>query len=627
MTHTPDDHALDTLIDARWQEQALGRRRFLQRLGLAAGATAASAALAACGGESGTGAAPGGSGRAPGGGATPATGATAAASQPVATAVPTAASSSIQATTAPGGAATAAPTSAMTAAMPKKVPQLTIANYDEPDTMDPHRTPSRHMWILGWAIYDPLVISTDKGEIFPNLAKSWEIAPDGLTYTFKLRDDVKFHDGTKFNAAAVKYNYDRVVDPKTGSLLSVDDIGPYESSAVVDEYTVSVRLKRPYGPFLRMISLQEFGMISPTAADKAGLEKYGRTPVGTGPWKFVEWVPQDRMVLTANPDYQWAQSRVYAHNGAPYIEKLTYRFVTDAQARIAALESGEVDAVISVPQREVERLEKTDKYQILKFNALGHPTSFIFNVQKAPTNELPVRRALNIGLNRAQIAQTLYANQNTPAYGPLSPASFGYWKGSEDANKYDLAAAQKLLDDAGWKVGASNVREKDGKRLSLELYVFGANGPVAEATQNALRDLRVDVKITVGPFTDQKGIGFDGKHNLMLVTFGAPDPRILRLLYHSDNYRTGGWNWTHMKDANPDMQKQLDAMLDAGEIATDPAMRVAHYTDAQRLLVENGIVLPVKNDFQIIGLKKSVQGWKMDDQNFHPRPYDVNLGS
>lgn len=634
MTHTPDHDtpdALPTAMETRLHAQTSSRRRFLQHLSLAAGAAAATAALAACGGEAGAPGAPGGAAaRTPAAAPTTATGPAA-----TTTAVPTAAASQSTAAPAAPAAATTAPTMAaagattapaMATAAPKKVPQLTIVNYDEPDTMDPHRTPSRHMWIVGWAIYDPLIISTDKGEIFPNLAKSWEISPDGLTYTFKLRDDVKFHDGTKFNAAAVKYNYDRVVDPKTGSLLSVDDIGPYESSTVVDEYTVAVKLKRPYGPLLRMLSLQEFGMISPTAADKLGLEKYGRTPVGTGPWKFVEWVPQDRMVLQANPDYQWAQGRVYGHSGAPYVDKLIYRFVPDAQARIASLESGEADAIISMPQVEVARLEKTEKYQVLKFNALGHPTSFIFNVQKAPTNELPVRRALNLGLNRAQITQTLYANQNTPAYGPLSPASFGYWKGVEDANKYDLAAAQKLLDDAGWKVGGANVREKDGKRLMLELYVFGANGPVAEAVQNALKDLRVEVKITVGPFTDQKGVGFDGKHNLMLVTFGAPDPRILRLLYHSDNYRTGGWNWTHLKDANPMMQKQLDDLLDQGEIATDPAKRVAFYTDAQKLLVENGIVLPVKNDFQIIGLKKTVQGWKMDDQNFHPRPYDVNLG-
>jgi len=599
-----------TWLDAHLRGQQGDRRAFLRRLSLLTAVGAASAAFAACGESAGS-----STSTAPASTSLPAP-----AAPP--TAVPTAAAS--VSTAAP--AASAAATTAPVGPMPKKGGTFTMGEYDEPDTMDPHRTPSRHMWIVGWSLYDPLVIATDKGEILPNLAKSWEISADGLTYTFKLRDDVKFHDGTKFDAKAVKYNYDRIVDPKTGSLLSNDDIGPYESSTVIDDSTVAIKMKRPYGPLLRMLSLQEFAIISPTAAEKFGLEKFGRNPVGTGPFKFVEWVAQDHLTVAPNPDYTWAQTKVYSHSGAPYLDKLIYRFVPDAQARIAALESGEVDAILSIPQTEIARLEGTGKFQVLKFNALGHPTAFIMNANKAPTNDIAVRKALNMGLNRAQITSTLFANQNTPAYGPLSPASFGYWKGCEEINKYDLAAAQKTLDDAGWKVGTSGSREKDGKKATIELYVFGANGPVAEAVQAALKDLKMDVKITAGPFTDQKAVGFDGRHNLSLVTFGAPDPRILRLLYHSDNFRNNGWNWTHLKEADAALQKQLDDFLDAGDTTADPAKRVEAYTAAQKILVENAIVLPVKNDFQIVGLKKSVQGWKMDDQNYHPRPYDISLG-
>ena len=538
--------------------------------------------------------------------------------------MPTAAAS--VATSAPPSAVAPAASSTKAAAAPKKVNEFIIGEYAEPDSMDPHRTPSRHMWIVGWAMYDPLVISDSKGQIFPNLAKSWEISPDSLTYTFKLRDDVKFHDGTKFNAQAVKYNYDRVVDPKTASPLSAADIGPYDSTTVIDDTTVAVKLKKSYGPFLRMLSLQEFGMISPAAGEKFGLQNFGRNPVGTGPWKFVEWVAQDHITLTANSDYNWAQQQIYGHNGVPYIDKLTYRFITDDQARVAALESGEVGAILLVPQIEVSRLEGTGKLQVQKFMAQGHPTAFIVNINKAPTNDPAVRKALNIGLDRAQIVSTLYANQNTAAYGPLSPASFGYWNQCETINKYNLATAQKMLDDAGWKVGSSSLREKDGQKLSLQLYVFGTNGPVGEAVQNALKALNVDVKIVQGPFSDQAGVGFDGKHHLIMVTFGAPDPRILRTLYHSANISPTGWCWTHLKDANPDLQKQLDNYLDQGDSLTDPAKRVDAYASAQKLIVENGLVLPVKNDFQIVGLQKQVQGWKMDDQNYHPRPYDVSLG-
>ncbi len=499
---------------------------------------------------------------------------------------------------------------------------LRIGLNNEPDTLDPHRTPSRYMWMVGLAMYDPLVISDNTGAIFPNLASEWTISEDGLIYTFTLRQDVTFHDGTPFNAEAVKYNYDRVVAPETGSLLSNDDIGPYESSTVIDDYTVEIKMSAPYGPFLRMISLMEFAIISPTAAEEFGLDEYGRNPVGTGPFKFVEWTLQERTVFEKNADYAWGSPDIYPITGAPYLDGIEYIYLIEAGTRIAALESGEVDAITSVPQLEVARLEESGDYEVLKFPASGHPSAFIINTMKAPTDDVNVRTAINLALDRQAIVESLYDNQNTPAYGPLTPATFAYWPEWETRWAYNLEEADRLMTESGWTKG-DEFYEKDGEPITLELYVFGEAGPTGEAAAGQLALSGFKVNVNVLEFSEQKGIAYEGLHNLCLVTFGAPDPRILKLLYHSINMRENGWAWTHFMEANPEQQGLLDAALDLGDTETDPAAREAAYFEAQRLIAENALVMPVKNDFQIIGLAPKVENWQMDDANFHPRPYPV----
>jgi peptide/nickel transport system substrate-binding protein len=181
-----------------------------------------------------------------------------------------------------------------------------------------------------------------------------------------------------------------------------------------------------------------------------------------------------------------------------------------------------------------------------------------------------------------------------------------------------------MLEDAGWAMDGE-FYAKDGQPLELQVFVFGTSGPVAEAFQSAIKPLGVDAKITVAPFTDQKAIGFEGRHNLMLGRFDAPDPRILRLLYHSENFGETGFMWTHFQESNPDLQEKLDAALVTGDTVTDADARIAAYTEAQQIIVENGLAVPIRYDHAIIGLRDYVKGWAMNDLGFQPRLYDTWL--
>ena len=166
-----------------------------------------------------------------------------------------------------------------------------VFSEDRPDlrTLDPRITQSRHEEMLIVNMFDQLIAADSSGNMYPGLAKSWEVSSDGLHYTFNLRNDVTFHDGTKLNAAAVKATFDSIVDPETGSQGAVDILGPYASTDVISEYVVRVNYSRRYGSALTAFTETELSIVSPTALNSLGNDGFGMAPVGTGPFMFKSW--------------------------------------------------------------------------------------------------------------------------------------------------------------------------------------------------------------------------------------------------------------------------------------------------------------------------------------------------
>ena len=222
--------------------------------------------------------------------------------------------------------------------------RLVFALAGDPFHLDPNLTQGSLAHTVMMNIFDTLVYADVEGNIHPGLATSWETSDDRLSWTFHLREGVTFHDGTPFNAEAVKFTMDRVKDPELNSRRAASYLGPYISSEVIDEYTVCINFEKPYELLLVRLSRAWLGIVSPTAVKKYGNDGFGEHPVGTGPFIFRERVPNSHIILDRNPDYNWAPS-IFDHQGPPHVEGVTFKIVPDLATRLATLENGEVNVI------------------------------------------------------------------------------------------------------------------------------------------------------------------------------------------------------------------------------------------------------------------------------------------
>lgn len=272
------------------------------------------------------------------------------------------------------------------------------------------------------SIYDNLTVLNADGTVAPWLAESWEVSPDGKTYLFTLKQGVTFHDGTPFDAAAVKGNFDRLADPKS-ALYSRADIGAFAGSRVVDPHTIEISLKEPFAPLLRNLSMTKLSIVSPAAVAKYG-DVYAQNPVGTGPFRFVGLVPGTEIRLERNPDYDWAPASA-GRQGAAWLDKLTFRNVPEEATRVAVIQSGQAHGADLVPPQNIPKFKSDPDFHLLQKELLETNYSLALNVAKAPWDDGEIRKAVRQSIDVDAIVKTIYFGTFQRAWSSLSPSMFG----------------------------------------------------------------------------------------------------------------------------------------------------------------------------------------------------------
>jgi len=454
----------------------------------------------------------------------------------------------------------------------------------------------------------------ETGEFVPGLASSWEISPDGRAYTFHLREDVRFHDGTRFDAEAVRVNLERVRNPENLSQKAASMLGPLESVEVVDDSTVVLRLGKPFAPLLDSLAQVYLGMASPTALAEWGTAEYQFHQVGTGPYRFVEYIPNDHLTLEANPDYDWGPS-VYQQQ-RPHFGQVKFRFYEDPATRALALESGEVDVIGEVPPHDAARLVDGGEFALQAVPIPGQPLQLFFNTRRAPTDDASVRRALLLAVDRPSIVATVFGEYSAVAEGLLSANTPGSTP-VIPAEAYDPAQAAALLDSAGWVLGADGRRSRQGQPLAVQLIVppWGSNPEAAQLVSAAWSALGAEVELQVAPgFGPLKEAQAAGEYNIIGVNLFGSDPDLLRPFYTSD----GLYNWSGWADP------QLDALLvDAAESVGPRAERMALYGQAADRVADQSLVLPIRDYTNLVVHRRGLTDLRFSPQGWNPYLIDL----
>lgn len=503
------------------------------------------------------------------------------------------------------------------AGIPVRGGTLSVGVSAEPDSWNVHVAASSLAALLLRGVYDSLVHQKADGTFEPWLAKSWSVSSDGLRYTFTLRDDVTFTDGTAFNAQAVKANFDDIVAPATQSRYASSLIGPYDSAEVIGEHIAQVRLTAPYSPFLMAASTPYLGFHSPRllGADRAKIGSGGKNVVSTGPFLFTSLTPGEQAVFTRRPEYAWAPASI-ANHGSAYLSGYTGSFLSEDETRIGSLTSGQLDVANEVPTSQLDELRKNSSVALYGRDDVGMPFTYCLNVTKAPFTDIRVRQAFQSAVNTASITSGLFQGAYSAAKSVLTPATPGYSASAGDVWGYSPTRAKTLLDAAGYTgTNSQGYRTRDGQALSVDL-VYASDYTTQDelnyhtALQAALAT--AGIELTLRPLSTSAIVGAfsDGDYHLGAFALGTPDPSVLYSAFYSTELPSvGGSNVSRVDDP------QLDSWLKAALASQDITERAALYGNVQQRVLAQGLALPAYVSTESYGALTQVHGMSLDVQD------------
>ena len=486
-----------------------------------------------------------------------------------------------------------AETAAASAAPAANAKPFIFAQGADPRGLDPAYVDDGESAKVMCNVYEGLLqYKGETTELEPCLAESWEVSADGLEYTFHLKKDVKFHDGTPFNAEAVKYNIDRQLPPKRTDDMPYASFtfGPVKQVDVVDDSTVKITLTAPYTPFLANLAMTLAApMVSPTACEKAG-GNLMENPVGTGPFKFVKWDKGQSLTLERNEEY-WGTKAL--------LPKVIFQFIKENNVRASKLANGEIDAMDGLDPNDVKMLENA---KVSIFQAKGMNINYmLFNCSREPFNDPKLREAICRAINVPELVTALYQGYAEVANSPLPDFMPGYDKDVQQYG-YDPAKATELIKELG----------KEGMSINMIAYsnarpynpVTGQK--LAEAVQGYL--MKVGLKVTITPYdwTEYKKRIGNGEGDIAFYGWTGDNgdtDNFLSLLESKEIDST----LNSAKYSNT----AIDDLLVKARSLPNGADRDNAYKQVQQLMAKDAPWLPISHSIVLAGYNPAVKGFTM----------------
>jgi peptide/nickel transport system substrate-binding protein len=449
---------------------------------------------------------------------------------------------------------------------------LIVGQIAEPKSLDPHAVTAVNDFRILMNVYDGLVRYKDGTlEVEPALAESWTISDDGTVYTFDLRDGVSFHDGSPLTAEAVKFNFDRMLDENhpfydTGPFPLSFFFSAIDSVTAEDADTVTFTLKEPYAPFLSNLAYPTGLIVSPEAVKEFGKD-FGRHPSGTGPFRFAEWESNAKVVVVRNEDY-WG--------GAPALEAVVFRPITDANTRVAEMLAGGIDLMVEVPPDSVATFADDASFQVHE-QAGPHVWFLILNAKEGPLADKKMRQAVNYAIDKKALVENVLQGTAEVAAGPTPPAFAWAYNEELDPYPYDPAKAKSLIEEAGHAGAELTFYVTEGGSGMLDPVPMGA------AIQADLAEVGLNVEIETyewNTFLGKVNPGLEGKADMAEMAWMTNDPDTLPYLaLRSEAFPDkGGFNSGYY--SNP----EVDKLLEAARRSTDQEERAELYKQMQAIV-------------------------------------------
>lgn len=474
--------------------------------------------------------------------------------------------------------------------------ELIFATDREPTCLDPHNSGDMPQTYIARQYLDSLVSMRPDGSVVPWLAESWEISEDGLVYDFTLKQGVRFHDGEVLDADAVVANFEQIMDPDTQSSTALLYLSPYFVSAEsLSEHVVRVTLKRPYSPLLTVVAQAFFGIESPAAMAR-GLTENCALPVGTGPFKVVEWRRNQEVILERNDDYTSAPADAQ-HQGPAYVRRLTWRFLKDNTARFGALRSGAVHAIFNLPPESVPTATADERITTQDFVHSCVPYALDLNTTHPALSDRRVRRALVHAADAPGMVHSAYAGVFPYEGNAISTGTPFYDETFHQPYPYDEQRANDLLDEAGWTGrDEDGYRTRDGQRLSLRLPYASDPGETPPADLTILQNFqamqrRVGVEIRLLPVDAATLTAIRRDPTAFDIRAGywnSPTAGVMYIKFSQETFEIdNGQNVSYAFD------EELDQTLLDAAATTDPARQQELYSQAQQLLTDQAWHIPL----------------------------------